>query len=287
MLRIKHILYPFDFSNRCSTAVPFVEAIAIHFGAKVTLLSVAQPFLFTAMGDLSTPVYIAPEDVMHELKAKLEVALASEFKGLNVDRVPKLGEPAEMIIDFARANDVDLIMMPTHGWGSFRRLLLGSVAAKVLHDAECPVWTAAHMEESVAREYVPRRILCAVDGTSKGVALMQWAGRFARHTGAKLDLIHLIPGMEGLPSAQMDREFEQDLRKKALEEITKQQASAGLDASLCVSIGHVAEGVREEALRCNADMILIGRGVLHETLGRLRTHSYGIIRHSPCPVLSV
>jgi hypothetical protein len=40
----------------------------------------------------------------------------------------------------------DLIMMPTYGMGSFRRHLIGSVTAKVLHDVACPVWTAAHVE---------------------------------------------------------------------------------------------------------------------------------------------
>jgi nucleotide-binding universal stress UspA family protein len=49
----------------------------------------------------------------------------------------------------------------------------------------------------------------------------------------------------------------------------------------------VPDVVREEALQHGADLILIGRGTLHGTLGRLRTHAYGIIRHAPCPVLSV
>ena len=48
------------------------------------------------------------------------------------------GEPAREIVDFAAANQVDLVMMPTHGYGPFRQLLLGSVAAKVLHDAHVP-----------------------------------------------------------------------------------------------------------------------------------------------------
>ncbi len=38
--------------------------------------------------------------------------------------------------------------MPTHGYGPFRRFILGSVTAKVLHDADCPVWTGVHLEEA-------------------------------------------------------------------------------------------------------------------------------------------
>ena len=54
MLAIRHILFPVDFSNRCCGAVPFVDAMATRFGAKVTLISVAQPF--TYMGDPGVPI---------------------------------------------------------------------------------------------------------------------------------------------------------------------------------------------------------------------------------------
>src|SRR5207245_2957797 len=58
--------------------------------------------------------------------------------------IVSLGDPAAEITHYAEKNQVDLIMMPTHGYGRFRNMLLGSVTAKVLHDAHCPIWTAAH-----------------------------------------------------------------------------------------------------------------------------------------------
>jgi nucleotide-binding universal stress UspA family protein len=54
-----------------------------------------------------------------------------------------------------------------------------------------------------------------------------------------------------------------------------------------VAVGDVAGSVREEARRHATDLVVIGRGLLQETLGRLRTHAYGIIRQAPCPVISV
>ena len=56
------------------------------------------------------------------------------------------GDPGSRIVEAARASGFDLIMMPSRGRGTFRSALLGSVTAKVLHDAECAVWTAAHTE---------------------------------------------------------------------------------------------------------------------------------------------
>ena len=62
---------------------------------------------------------------------------------------------------------------------------------------------------------------------------------------------------------------------------------AGVNAPACVTLGDVAGAVREEAIRHAADLVVIGRGSIHERLGRLRTHAYGIIRQAPCPVISV
>jgi nucleotide-binding universal stress UspA family protein len=286
MLAIKHILFPLDFSNRCCGAVPFVEAMATRFGSKITLISVAQPFNY--MGDPGVPVVVNSDEILAELAERLDGALIKEFAHLPVARVAELGDPAQVITDFAHQNKVDLIMMPTHGYGPFRNLLLGSVTAKVLHDAECPVWTAAHVEESPARHHVKTgNILCAIDATPKSIPLMRWAAEFAKAEGATLRLAHVIPGMEGWPARQMDRQFEEDIRQEARQQLTKMQEEAGVNAALCVAVGNVADGMREEARRHGTDLVVIGRGILHETLGRLRTHAYGIVRHAPCPVLSV
>jgi nucleotide-binding universal stress UspA family protein len=288
MLNIKHILFPIDFSNRCCGAVPFVDAIASRFGAKITLLSVAQPFWYAGMGDPGGPVMIDTDEILDELKTRLEGSLVKEFAHLQVDRVAELGDPAQVIVEFARNNKVDLIMMPTHGYGPFRSLLLGSVTAKVLHDAECPVWTAAHVEESPVRDHAKMRaIVCAVDASPNSIPLMKWAANLAKDTGATLRLVHVIPGMEAGVPKQMDGQLEEDLRLEARKRIEELQKAARIEAPLCVTIGAVADGVREEARRHGADLVVIGRGVLNETLGRLRTHAYGIIRHAPAPVISV
>lgn len=288
MTNIRHILFPIDFSNRCCNATPYVAAMADRFAAKITLFSVAQPFLYTAMGDPGGAVVVDNDDILRELSARLAGSLVREFNHLRVDRVADLGDPAQAIIEFAGAHDVDLIMMPTHGYGPFRSLLLGSVTAKVLHDASIPVWTAAHVAERPAHEHPqPRAILCAVDQTASCVPLMKWAENLSKDFGATLRLVHVVPGAESWPSRTGDHQFEEDLRLEARRNIEEMQERAGVKAPVCVAVGGVSEGVREEARRHGADLIVIGRGVLHETLGRLRTHAHGIIRQSPCPVLSV
>ena len=286
MQNINHILFPIDFSERCCNVAPFVESMANRYKAKVTLLSATQPFYYAAMAE--GPIAVDTEELLLDLKSRLDSSLVNQFAGLRVDRVAELGDPAQVITEFARTHDVGLIMMPTHGYGPFRSLLLGSVTAKVLHDAACPVWTAAHVEGPPKGDGTAyRKVLCAVDGTPHSVSLMKWAFEFSKDAGAELQFVHVIPGMEGLPSRQMDREFEADMRRDALQAIERLEESAGVKVPIRVAAGNVTERVREEALQHGADLLVIGRGVLHETLGRLRTHAHGIIRRSPCPVLSV
>jgi nucleotide-binding universal stress UspA family protein len=277
MARIKHILFPIDFSDRCCAAVPFVEGMANRYDAKLTLISVAHPIYYAGMGDPSGPIVINSETMLCDLRERLDCVRLQDFAHLEVDCVAELGDAAQIITRFAHHHPVDLIMMPTHGYGPFRRLLLGSVTAKVLHDAECPTWTAAHVDERPCQDHLAcRSIVCAVDGTAKSVQLMQWAARFAGDLGATLRVVHVSTHMA--PAGE---------HQNAREAIHALQETAGINVPICTVEGSVAEGVHREAVRLGADLLVIGRGVINNTLGRLRTHAYGIIRHSPCPVISV
>ncbi len=285
MSKIKHIVFPVDFSDRSNSAVPFVAEMARRHEAKVTLLAVAHPYY--AGGVAGAPV-MDPQLILDGVKSQLDESFVSDFAGLTVDRMAILGDPARTITDFVAANKVDLVMMPTHGYGPFRQLLLGSVTAKVLHDVHVPVWTMAHTGEVPDRQHVAaRKILCAVDANPASIELMRWAGGLAKNLGATLRLVHSVPSIEAWPERQMDQEFEETLRDNARRTIEDLEKAADISVPVCVGAGTVPDVVREEALQHGADLVLIGRGALQGTLGRLRTHAYGIIRNAPCPVLSV
>jgi nucleotide-binding universal stress UspA family protein len=279
-----HILFPVDFSARCDGAAPFVAEMARRNQAKVTLFTSAQPFYPAVM---EAPL-IDPQDLLQDLKSTLDGTFTDSFPGIEVCRVALLGEPAEEITNWARTHGVDLIMMPSHGYGPFRQLLLGSVTAKVLHDTSCPVWTTAHRGTAPDLQHLAlKNILCAVDGTADSANVMRCAAALAKDVGASLRLASVVPGVEAWPERQMDIEFEEQLRESAKQRIQELEALAKIDVPFCVSVGPVADSVAEEAERHGADLLVIGRGAIHEKLGRLRTHAYGLIRLSPCPVLSV
>jgi nucleotide-binding universal stress UspA family protein len=285
MPSIKHIVFPVDFSERSEASVPFVAETARRYNAKITLIAVVDP---RYIGGFEGAPMIDPQMLLDDLKTQLDGAYVKEFAGLKVDRMAILGDPAHAIADFVAANKVDLVMMPTHGYGPFRQMLLGSVTAKVLHDVQVPVWTMAHTDEAPDSSNLDmHRVVCAVDATPASVELMRWAAGLCKKLGATLRLVHAVPGIDAWPDRQLDGEFQETLRENARRNIQDLERAADIDVPVCVGVGSVPDVVREEALQHGADLVLIGRGALQETMGRLRTHSYGIIRQAPCPVLSV
>jgi nucleotide-binding universal stress UspA family protein len=282
---IKQILLPLDFSAASVAAVPYVCAIANRFHAKVALLSVVPPAWIAPPGMIVSPAGTDPELIQKTLQEHLDKV---PMDGLELPalRITAVGDPALKIAEFTRDNGIDLVMMPTHGHGLFRRLLLGSVTAKVLHDVHCPVWTAAHAEKQHA-QLLPRKILCALDGGEHDIILAKWAVEFARQLDATLQLLHVVRPVSDWLALESEQELQEELRTTARTRIESRLKSAGLDLPLRVGVGEIVTAITEEARQEGAELIMVGRGAIHETLGDLRSHVPAIIQRSPCPVISV
>jgi nucleotide-binding universal stress UspA family protein len=289
MPTIRHLLFPYDGSDQGRDAVRYVRALAQRFSARVTVLGVVPPALETVSAEAALHLHAGTDPAAWKLhlQRELDRTFVEELAGLEVDRVADAGDPAIRIVDFAHRHDVDLIAMPTRGAGTFRRLLIGSVAAKVLHDARCAVWTAAHAAHQTASD-VPRRVLCAVDGSSGTPALAVWARDFARSIGARLSLLHVVGPISDWPALDSERRLQERVGQSARAHIEGILSKAGAaEIPFEVTVGHIVQTVADKARRTSADLIVIGRGSVSEPFGRLRTHAFGIIQRSPCPVVSV
>lgn len=160
------ILFPVDFSERCTAAARMAETFAGHFQAELTLLHVVEPLTCNDV----------PADLNALGERQLSGYLVEELKQLDVKRVLLHGDPSSQILEYAQSRNFDLIMLPTHGYGKFRRLILGSVTGNVLHEALCPVWTGVHMEQVPRLEDIAfRKILCALDLGPQSCPALSWA----------------------------------------------------------------------------------------------------------------
>jgi nucleotide-binding universal stress UspA family protein len=204
-----------------------------------------------------------------------------------IERVSAEGSPAWHIAKRAKDLDVDLIVMGTHGYGTFRRMILGSVAIQVLHDVHCPVWThPAPPETGSAGAHGISSIVCSIELSDETVPLLRFTKELAEEFGATVRLVHTVGAEQSRAIKYFDCEFDRAVKDLAREEISKLQQEAGTDFPLSLTDGYIALDLSEVALDQDADLVVIGRGRLQGTLGSLRTHAYEIIRQVSCPVLS-
>ena len=290
MLPLTKILLPVDFSERALGAARCVKALARCFQSEITLLHVVTPphYEFGALevgGSMLSELFASRTA---QIEKELAEFCSEELQGLRVKRLVIEGDPARRIVEHAHAEKVDLIVMPTHGYGPFRRFILGSVTAKVLHDADCPVWTGVHMAETPSREGPHLgTVICAVDLHEQSARVVNWAAKFAASVGARLIVLHATATLELAEGEYSDPAWRTALEKQARQEISGLLASAGAQAEIQVEIGDPAEVVRATAEGRQGDLVVIGRGSAAGVFGRLRTNAYAIIRESPCPVVSV
>jgi nucleotide-binding universal stress UspA family protein len=289
MPRFERILFPVDFSERSRAAAPFILSMAQRYKSRVVVLHALQPPppLYAGINTVYPEVYDF-EGLSADLRAELEKFAEAELPKVDVKCVVQMGDPAAVITEYAENEAMSLIAMPTHGYGAFRRALLGSVTAKVLHDAKIPVWTAAHAPEPSHRAHPkPRHILCALDLKPESRHTLEFAIDIAADADASVELLHIAPEGEIEPLKSESRLQELLLETAHTKQVKIKEGGGPASAEMVPGGGSVAEMVRNMAIWKRADLVVIGRGCIQQGMGRLRANSYAIIREAPCPALSV
>jgi nucleotide-binding universal stress UspA family protein len=284
MVKLSRILLPVDFSERCLGMTHYARALAEKYDAEIILLHVVNPVFITPEIGMAPPATIAvPQWLITEKSKLLEEFATPELAGLRVRRLVYEGIPEMQIVEIANSEDVQLVIMPTHGYGIFRRFLIGSVTAKVLDDLPTAVLTGIHMEKHVhdRKEEFPA-IACAVDLKTTSSQTLLSAAKLAADFGSKLGVIH-VPPSPGQGSA---------LEEWVATELAKNQLTLAPGTLVCsVQSGEIAQTICAFAESIAASLLIIGRDRGEETggkpTGRLRTHTYSIIRQANCPVLSL
>ncbi|MGB9605608.1 MAG: universal stress protein, partial [Bryobacteraceae bacterium] len=287
---LQKILLPVDFSERSLGAMRWAGILASRYGSEIVLLHVLEPirYEFSALEFGGAVLTDLVANRRAQARERLETFLEGEFGDLRVRRLLLEGDAAQTIVEVARKEQAGLIAIPTHGYGTFRRFILGSVTAKVLHDAQCPVWTGVHMEETPVAEAIQlRTVLCAVDLGPQSIEPLRWASALATDFGAKLILAHACPRVDIRPRECGGRDLNAEMAAAARQRLEVLLREASADAELDVEFGDAPKAICGLARQRQADLLVIGRGSAAGVYGRLRANAYAIIRESPCPVVSV
>jgi len=174
--------------------------------------------------------------------------------------------------------------MPTRGLDVFRRYVIGSATATVLHDANIPVWTG---EAAPPFSRLIEHIICAVDLGPQSLKAITWASDLADQLDARVTLVHVAPVLKRILGRDFDPGWRRSLATWAREQLQKVQVAVNTHWEMHIEVGEPARGVVRAAAQLKADLLVIGRSRGEGLMAGLRAHAYAIAGQSPCPVVSV
>ena len=151
MTFIKEILVPTDFSSASKRALRYACELADAFGASLHVLHVAEnPYVPGGYMEYYPPPQEFIESMAREARRQLDAVLTPEEKAkYRTELAYRTGLPAQEVLAYLRERPtIDLVIMATHGRGAVARLMLGSVADKVVRAAPCPVLTLREAEKA-------------------------------------------------------------------------------------------------------------------------------------------
>ena len=293
MTAVKHILCPVDFSDFSRHALDSAVAIARQQHATVTALYVVPPVQTTypTIGLAAYVPYVYTVEDLQEFQKTLERFVSA------VDYPVTAVSVEALVVDeiLKRAADLpaDLIVMGTHGRSGFDRLVLGSVAERVLVKAKCPVLTIPRRAADVApsADVLFRNALCPIDFSPSSLAALQYAARLARE-GAKLQVLHLaqqLPGWQLIPAmatggADDPLAVMQQARERVHSVIPPGLANAVHEI---VTEGDPGDEILRIAADSGVDVIVMGAHAGGAGLLGFGSTTHDVLRGAACPVLSI
>jgi len=291
----KNILLATDFSDASEKAFKFATAIARLHSSKIYLVHVIPP------GSNSLIPQIPGHRLRHEAEREMEtLASRSEFKQIAHETVLRVGSVWSVLSAVIRGQNIELVVLGTHGRGGLKKLVLGSVAEEVVRRAGCPVITVGpHIDAPLSTTGEIHRILFTSDFHPASAKALDYALLLANQSQAKLILLHVMPPA-GLPEPGVTFFNEAAINewqakviataKEKLEKLLPPYAKLWSEPEYAVGFDFTAEGILKVADERMADLIIMGANrPMSAKLSAhlLRAVTYEVIRHAKCPVLTV
>ncbi|WP_254278913.1 universal stress protein [Haloarcula marina] len=287
-----HILVPTDGSDHAVAAAEYAASLAEVFDATLHLLTVVD--VSAAAGPFSAGG--VDDEYLDRLEREAESAIdALEPAVAGVDAVRSAvvrGTPSDAVLGYTDENDVDLVVMGTHGRRGLSRYVLGSVAERVVRRSAVPVLTirAEGAGQSVT---ACEDILVPTDGSGEATAAVAHAVAIAARVGATVHAVSVVDLGDVATGAEMGvppglvQQLEENAEAAAAA-VAEAAADVGVDAVTRVDVGHPANTLLEYVEDNEVDLVAMGthgRTGLDRVL--LGSTAERLVRRAPVPVLTV
>lgn len=300
MSLLETVLTPVDFSPASESALRLGLDWSRENRGRVTILNAAfvpsvayESMLVWSHGESSSLSEVArrgAEDAVTDLLAKM-----SEVDRQRVETRVVFGAPAEAIVSEAREKDHTLVVMGTHDGEGLASVFGGSTTEKVLRHSPCPVVAVP----PGVRAGAPRSVLAATDFSLSSGAAVREGAYLAKAFGAAFDVLHVYSAPSFVPPNALIGPGAQNL--EALSKVAERHATEELNSFVSdlrktgiairdgnVLFGSPARAIVEYTKRGKYDLLVMGTmgrsGISHLVVGSVAER---VVRHAPCPVLTV
>ena len=301
MTKIRHILCPVDLSDPSLRALQHASALAGWYESSLTALYVDTTLPIEGASDFED-FAIAPSAVVEAGRSTTAARDLRTFVGRASCRtavnavVEESSSIDTAILESARRLSADLIVMGTHGRLGVQRLLLGSVAEKVLRSSPCPVMVVPPHDSVLPSTVSFTHIVCAMDFSESSLAGLRWALSLAEEADAHLSLLHVIevPPELRVSAIVADRNldelraaFDADTLAR-LRSLIPAHAAEFCSVETATAQGAAGHAILQFAAERKADLIVMGaqgHGPLERWIFGSKTRD--VVSGATCPVLTV
>lgn len=291
-MQLKSILCPVDFSEFSVAAYQYAISLAGHYQARLVCLHIVElwkyPFADYAahQGDFAEFSRAINEGGDQQLRDFVKKHSAN---GLQPELVVRQGNSSNCILSFAQSDNIEVIVMGTHGRRGFDRLVMGSTTDRVLRRAPCPVLVVSDPSHNVMTtgpdgRHRLTRILYCTDFSENSDKAMVYAISVAAEYGAELMVLHVVEHASDLASAEtlIATRAEQLVRLVPVNEGRK------FTVNTAVRLGKPYQEIVRHAGEAQTTLIIMtargGDAVDRAVFG---STTYRVIQLGPCPVLAV
>jgi nucleotide-binding universal stress UspA family protein len=280
-VHFKNILFATDFSDYSQQALSYVTDLARKFGSKIHLCHVVIPSQLVIGAPEAVPyLYEAERTTSAEQLDELRRSL--EIEGLKANTILASGPLADELTRAITENDIDLIVIGTHGRTGIRRLMLGSAAEVICRIATCPVLSVG--PDVFGQEKLRfRRILVPTDFSEHSVEILPYVLEIARESRSSITFLHVIPTNAAV---NVNARLLAEDARRTLKRVFTRECSA-FNPQFLIEFGDTTEAILRAAQETQADLIAMGIKNAFPAGIHLRSGvAYGVMAEARCPVLT-
>jgi nucleotide-binding universal stress UspA family protein len=290
---LKSVLVATDFSDASRKPVDHALAVARHYGAKFYLAHVVSGLAYTLAGPQA--VELASEAAQRDLlQLEHDLVENGSLDGIDHESLVRKGVVWEELQSIISQNQIDLVVVGTHGRHGLGRTLLGSVAENVFRHANCPVLTVGPNSHPFDFGRRGPKFLFATDFGEGSRRALPHAISLANHVRAKLTLLHVVPVTSVPEDPSRDVLLKRDAARMAylrrLEQLLTDERELVEPPEYLVQFGLPSEKILQAATQLEANLIFIGLRHSVHIVTPPHMHwatAYEVVCGASCPVLTV